>query len=102
LLADGISRPLVPVSRTQSLLRCPDLHPADMEGIKTVGIGDVAVQRNGIELGEHCHVKDAGINAIADRDVDQTIFARQRNCRLGARFCQREQARSLPAPQNDR
>jgi hypothetical protein len=36
---------------------------------------DMTVQRSGVELGEDEDPVDVGVDAIADRNIDQTVFA---------------------------
>ena len=56
-----------------------DLDPAGMEGVEDVGLRDVAVKGNGIELSQDGDTKDLGVDAVTDRDVDQAILTGDRH-----------------------
>ena len=53
------------------------------EDVEAVGLRDVAVQALAVELGEDEDPVDAGVQAVADRDVDQPELAADRHRRLG-------------------
>jgi len=101
LLAHRVGRALVPVGGGHGLLSGPDLHPAGMEGVELVAFGDVAVQRHRVELGQHGDAVNARIDTVADRNIDQAVFAGDGHGRLGAHPGQREQAGAAAAAQND-
>jgi hypothetical protein len=42
------------------------------------------------------------VQAVADRNVDQTVFAADRNGWLGTKVCQRKEPAALTAAQDDR
>ena len=75
LFAHCIRRALVPGHVGGCLLGGPDLHPTGVESVEAVGIRNVAVKRDGVELGEHSDVEDAGVDAVADGDIDQAVLA---------------------------
>jgi len=100
LLAHGIGSALVPVFAGDGLLRRPDLHPAEVEGIKLVGAGDMPVQRHRVELRQHGNVEDARVDAVADGNINEPVLARNWHGRLRAHFGQRVQAGAAPTAQN--
>ena len=61
----------------------------------------MAVERLAIELRERVDLADPGIDAIADRDVDQAVIAAKRNCRLGTGESQGLQACAGAAAKDD-
>ena len=71
--------PWYQVSWLKRLFGGPNLHPAGVEGVKIIGAGDMAVQGDRIELGQHGNMMDAGIDAVADGDIDQAVFASDRD-----------------------
>ena len=93
-LSHGVRGALEPVRAVGRLLRGEHLHEALREHVEPVGLRDVAVERRGVELGQHEDALEAGVQAVADRDVDQPVLARERHGRLRAHVRQREQARS--------
>ena len=84
LLADGVGSALIPVHAGFGLLRGEDLDEAVRERIEAIGARDVTVQRRRLKLREHEDVAQAGVDAVADRDVDQPILAGERHRRLAA------------------
>ena len=76
-LPDGIGRALVPAGIVGRLLGGQDLHEALSEQIHPVGLVDVPVERCRIELRQHEDAADVGVQAVADRDVDQPVPAGQ-------------------------
>jgi hypothetical protein len=59
------------------------------EEIHPIRLRDVPVEGCRVELRQNVNPEDAGIYAITDRYVDQTIFACERQCGFGPEFCQR-------------
>jgi len=68
-------RALIPVRPRLRLLRGKNVDKTAAEGIEVIGALDMAVQRRRIELGENEDPVDIRVDAVADRDIDQTIFA---------------------------
>ena len=42
----------------------------------------MTIQRCAVELRHHIHLVDVGVNAVANRNIDQSIFTCQGDCRL--------------------
>src|SRR4051812_3430967 len=51
----------------------------------------MAVKRHAVELRQDINRSGTGIEAVADRDVDQPIFAAKRDGRFGTIFGERKQ-----------
>ena len=79
--AHRVRRPLVPVQAAFGLLRRQDVHKPAAEGIEIVGVLEMPVERGGVELGQQEDPVDVGIDAIADRDVHEPVFPRERDPR---------------------
>jgi hypothetical protein len=62
----------------------------------------VAIERRGVELRENEDAPDVGVQAVTDRNVDQTVLAADGDGRLRAMLRQRKEARALAASENER
>ena len=60
----------------------------------------MAMEADGIELGQHVDPVQSAVDAVRQGDIDQAILPGHRNRRLGANLRQRIQPRSLPAAQD--
>ena len=102
VLAHSIRCALKPAWTVGGLLGRQHLDKAVAEARgEVVGEADVTVEGLTVELGERVDLVDPGIDAIADRYVDQAINAAQGNRRLGAGEGQGLQARAGAAAQDD-
>ena len=101
LLADGIGGTLIPGGGGERLLGGPDLHPARMEGVEIIGLGNVAMEGYRIELRQDRNAVDFGVDAVADGNVDQAILARDRHSRFGAHLRQRIKTGAASAAHDD-
>jgi hypothetical protein len=99
LFPHRIGGALVPVDSIHRLLRRQDLHKAAVVGIELVGVADMPMQADRHELRQHVNAIDAAVDAIGQRDIDQTVFAGQGHGRFGAIFCQRIESRAPAAAQ---
>jgi hypothetical protein len=77
------------------------MHEAAGENIELVGAVDVTMQGGREELGEDEDAGDAGVDAVADGDINKTVFAGEGHSRLGPQFGQRIQAGSPPAAEHN-
>ena len=84
------------------LLRRHDLHEAAGEIVELVALLDVPMQRRAVELREKEDALEPGVDAIADRNIDDAIFARERHGRLRAILGQRKKPGAGAAAQDDR
>ena len=100
VLADGVSRSLVPVRSFDRLLCRQDFDKPVVEHVELVGVRDVPVQADGHELSQHVDAVDPAIEAVADRDVDQSILAGDRDGRLGPELREGEQTGPLAAAED--
>jgi len=83
ILADGIGGALIPTGAGRCLLGGEDFHEAARtEDVEFVGRADVLVQRRAVELREQVDAANTGIQAIADRDINEAVFAAERDGRL--------------------
>jgi hypothetical protein len=73
---------LIPVRVVRRLFGRQDLDKPAAEEVHAVRLRDVAVQRRRVELREHEDAPDVGVQAVADRNVDQAVFAADRDRRL--------------------
>jgi hypothetical protein len=92
LLAYGVGVPLVPIGGFGGLLGGQDLDKTGVKRIEVVGLGDVAVERMRVKLGKHVNAIDAGVDTIADGNVNQPIFSGNWDSRFRAEFIQWEKA----------
>ncbi len=99
---DRIGRALEPVGGLGRLLGGDDVDERLREVVEAVGLADVPVERRGIELRQHEDAPDAGVQAVADGDVDEPVLAADRHGRLGAAVGEGVEALALPAAQDDR
>ena len=65
------------------------------------GLGDVAVQRVRLVLGEHADAVQPGVDHVGQHEVDQAVVAAERHRRLRAVRRQRPQSLALAAGQDD-
>ena len=52
VLTHGVRRALIPVGDRGRLFCCQNLYPAGVKKIKVIGLSDMPIQRNRIELGQ--------------------------------------------------
>ena len=101
-LPHGVGRALKPVRVVGRLLGGEDLDEPLAEEIHPVGLRDVPVERRRVELRQHEDPADVGVQAVADRDVDEAVLAADRHRRLRAELRQRKQPRALSAAEDER
>jgi hypothetical protein len=46
-----------------------------VELVEVIGLVDMAVEGMGVELGQHIDPVNAGVDAVADGNIDQAIFS---------------------------
>jgi hypothetical protein len=101
-LTDGVSRALEPVGVVRRLFGRQDFDEALAEQIHPVGLPDMPVERRGVELRQDEDAPDIGVQAIADRDVDEAVLAGDRDRRLRTKLGEREEPRALTAAEHER
>ena len=101
ILAHRVRRSLIPTLRGRSLLGSQNLNETTREMVKLIGRRDMPMQRRRIELGQQIHPPQPGIDAIRNRNIHQSILARQRYRRLGSLVRQGVKPRARAAPHDD-
>ena len=96
-----VRRAFIPRRVVQRLLRRENFHEAARELVELIRPRNMAVQRRGIELRQNINAPVAGIDAVRDRDVHETIFARERHGGFGAILRERKQAGALTTAHDD-
>ena len=103
VFAHRIGGAFKPARALGGLLRSQHLHETLAEaGGEVVALGEVPVEGGAVELRQHVHLVDAGVDAITDRNINQAILAGQRHSGLGAHLGERIEARAGSAAENDR
>ena len=82
ILAHGIGGALIPVVVARSLLGREDVDEVIAEMVELVAAHDVAIERLAVELGQHIHLPNFRVDAVADRDIDDAVFAGERHRRF--------------------
>ena len=62
----------------------------------------MTIERCAVELRHHVHLVDVGINAVANGNIDQPIFACQRHCGLGPHLGKGIEAGTSTTAKNNR
>ena len=101
-LAHRVGGPLKPVGIVGRLFGRDDVDEALAEQIHSIRLRDMTVQRRRVELRQHEDAAHVRVQAVADRHVDQPVFAANRHCRLRPVLRQWKEARPLAAAQNQR
>ena len=99
-LPDGVGRTLEPVRALRGLLRRQHLDEAIREEVQAVGLCDVPIEGSRVELRQDEDPLQARVKGVADRDVDQPVFAADRHGGLRPHVRQRIQPGSSPAAQD--
>jgi hypothetical protein len=82
MLPHGVSRALEPIGIGHSLFSSQYFGEAFRKRVEAVGVRDVMVQRRGIELRQDEDFLESGIEAVADRNIDQPVLSSERDSRL--------------------
>ncbi len=101
-LSNSVRGSLIPVRIVRRLFRGKNLDKPRAEQVHPIGLRDMPIQRGRVELGEDENPTNVGMKAVADRDVDQPVFAADRNRRLRSVLGEREQPGTLTAAENNR
>lgn len=92
LFADGVGGALVPVGAIESLLGGEDFDEAVVEEVEVIGLADMSMEADGIELGEDVDAADIAVDTVGDGDIDEAIFATEWDGGFGAIFGEWEKA----------
>ncbi len=68
---------------------------------QVVGLAEVSVERGAIELRQHIHLVDVGVDAVADRNINQSVLTSEWHCGLRPHFGEGVETRSCAPPEND-
>src|SRR4029077_13851274 len=101
ILPYGVRRALIPARRFRSLLSSENFHKIPGKIIELITRIYVAMQRGTVELRQNIHPPEFGIQTVADRDIDQSIFPRQRDRRFRTILGQRKQTCSCSTAHDD-
>jgi hypothetical protein len=102
VLPHRVGRPLVPPDvLLVRLLGGQDLDEPVAEHVELVRVGDVPVQTDAQELGEHVDVPQPAVDAVGNGDVDQTVLAGHRHGRLRPALGEREQTAAFAAAEDE-
>jgi len=75
VLANRVGRALIPLCAFGSLLSGENIDEAARKIVEFVARLDVAMERHAVELRQHINRAQSRVEAVADRDIDQAIFA---------------------------
>lgn len=101
VFADGVGSALVPGGIGEGLFGGEDFNEAIGELVELEGLGDVSMEGGGVELGEEVDAFEAGVDAIGDGDIDESIFTGERDGGFGAVFGEGEESGALAAAEDD-
>ena len=100
-LPHGVGRALKPLLALGRLLGGQHLDEPVGEHVQVIGLGDVPVERRRVELRQHVDPLESGVQAVAQRNVDQPVLAADRDRRLRSQMRERKQPRAPAAPEDD-
>ena len=69
--------------------------------VEAVGLSNVSMERFGVELRQEVNLIVPGVQAVADGDIHQTVFAAQRYGGFATHSRQRFEPRSATPSHND-
>ena len=101
VLPHGIGGSLVPHRPLRRLLRGENFDKARSEVVELIAGINVSVKRRAIELGEDVDPSQAGIEAVADWDIDQSVFSCKGDSWFGSLFCEGKETRSCTSSHDD-
>ena len=83
VLIDCISGTFVPVRTGCLLIRRQNMY-ATVETVKIprLSVSNVLIQNKWLILGQNTNGINAGVYAVRQREVDNTVFSAERNCRF--------------------
>ena len=102
VLAHRVGGPLIPRSVGEGLFRRQHLDEPSRKMIELVRLRNVPVQRGRVELRQQINPPQPRVDAVGNRNIDQPVFARQRDGRFGPFFGERKQTGALAAAHDHR
>ena len=102
VLIDGVGRSRVPAALIADVRGRRQAVGAARVGVQVPRrtVADVAVQHERLVLGQHAHGLDARVGAIRKREIDDSVLATVRHCRLRPKTGEHPQAASLATRQD--
>jgi hypothetical protein len=101
ILSHGICSPLIPIgSLIDCLLGSEEFNKATIEVVEGVGLPQMAMQTFRQKLSQNVGPIQSAIDTVADGNVDQSVFRRKWNGRLGSNFRERKKTRSTATAEN--
>jgi len=100
ILPHGVGGALIPVGVGDGLLGGQDLDEAAGEAVEVVASADMAVETDGVELGEHVDAVQPAVDAVRQGNVDQAILRGDGHGRLGTELGQWIESGTPPAAEN--
>src|SRR6266436_1249907 len=100
-MPNRVGSSLIPLRAGRRLLRRENVDEAGRKIVEFVTGLDVPMQRHAVELRKHIDRAQAGVQAIADWNIDDPIFSTERHGRFGAILRQRKQPRAGATAHDD-
>ena len=102
VLINGVGRALIPgLARRAHLRRHRDDELRLQQSAELPALAQVLQQRLALELGQHVDRIDAGVDKVAQDEIDDAILAAERDRGFGAFLGQRVQPGTLSSGQHD-
>jgi len=102
IFADRVGGSLVPIGTlVNRLLGGQQFDEATIKVVESVSLAEVAVQRNRQKLRQNVNAIHAAVDTVADRNVDQSVFAGQRDRRFCTDFCEWKESSPSAATKNE-
>jgi hypothetical protein len=101
VLAHCICGSLEPARMHEGLLGCQDLDETLGKGIEGIGPRNVEMERGRIILGEDIYLIEVGIDAIRDRNIDDSVLSPEGNGRFGAILSEGEEPGAFTSAENN-
>src|SRR5262245_46794445 len=95
-LPHGVCGALKPVGALGCLFSRENLDESRAEKIHAIRLADMPVERSRVELRQYKNAANVGMQAVADRNIDQPVLAADWNRRLRSELREREEAFPLP------
>ena len=100
VLIDGVRRAAIPFARLALGIGRKHKHTAAVQiQIPRLAGADVAVQLKRLILSQHADGVDAGVGAVGERKINDSVFTAKGNGRLRHNLCEDSQATALTAGQ---
>jgi hypothetical protein len=84
VFANGVGGALIPGSIGKGLFGGEDFDETAGEMVELIALGNVAMEGGGVELGEEVNAFEAGVDAVRNGDIDEAIFAGERDSGFGS------------------